>query len=188
MTQRTDRLNELLRQEIGVIMARDIADPRIGFVTVTEVDSTADLSHAKVWVSIIGTADERKETLRALTHAMPFIRRALGPRIRIRRIPELHVVADETLERGTRVLQLLHDIGAGNAIGEHEPVEDSLPTPIARLPHEGDAPEPITDPDALSGAPSRTGPGGKPIRRRRSGGPTSKPGRRPTTRRRGGPG
>jgi len=150
MSQRLDRVDELLRQEIGAILAREVSDPRIGFVTVTKVETTPDLSEARVWVSIIGTPDERKATLRALEHAMPFVRRNLGVRIRIRRIPALHVRHDDTIERGTRVLKLLDDIGSGAVA---DPLADdasatpteSLPTPVPRLPREGDAP-PEPDP------------------------------------------
>lgn len=146
MTERTKRVDELLRQEIGSIIAREITDPRIGFVTITDVETTPDLRHAKVWVSVIGSAAERDAALTSLAHAMPFIRHQLGSRLRIRRIPELHVRADDTLERGSRVLHLLNELEAGADPAELPPVEDSLPTPVLRLPHEGDAPEPETAP------------------------------------------
>jgi len=113
MTQRTDRVDELLRQEIGQLLARDVADPRIGFATITDVETTPDLRHAKVWVSVIGTEAERKAAVGALAHAMPFIRHELGGRLRIKRIPELHVRLDDTSERGTRVLRLLDELESG---------------------------------------------------------------------------
>src|SRR4051795_934641 len=139
MTQRTERVDELLRQEIGQILAKEVADPRIGFATITDVETAPDLRHAKVWVSVIGAKADRDETLRALGQAMPFIRRELGRRLRIKRIPELHVRLDDSAERGTRVLHLLQELEAGvepDAIG---PINESLPTPVPRLPHEGDA-------------------------------------------------
>jgi ribosome-binding factor A len=141
LSQRTDRVDELLRQEIGSIVARDVADPRVGFATVTKVETTRDLSHAKVWVSVIGQPTERKETIAALGRAMPFIRHELGGRLRIKRIPMLHVLLDDTAERGTRVLLLLNELEAGQ-IPDADPVTgESLPTPVARLPHEGDLPD-----------------------------------------------
>jgi ribosome-binding factor A len=145
MTARTDRIDELLRQEIGVIIAREIADPRVGFATVTSVETTPDLRHAKVFVSVIGQAADRKATLSALGRAMPFIQHELGKRLRIKRIPQFHLELDDTLERGTRVLHLLNELEAG-----HEPLEDaaigeSLPTPVARLPQEGDAELPVEE-------------------------------------------
>jgi ribosome-binding factor A len=143
VTQRTDRIDELLRQEIGAILSREVADPRIGFATITDVETAPDLTHARVWVSVIGQPDERKATMRALAGAMPFVRRQLGPRLHIRRIPELHVVLDETAERGTRVLQLLAELEAGETPDAAVSLHETLPTPVSRLRHEGDAPEPI---------------------------------------------
>ena len=132
MTQRTDRIDQLLREEIGAILARDVQDPRIGFVTVTEVDTAPDLSTARVWVSVIGQPDERRTAVRALEHAMPFVRRELGTRLRLRRIPELLIRADDTAQRGTRVLQLLAELEAGEAPAEVQPIGESLPTPTGR--------------------------------------------------------
>src|SRR5262245_66499707 len=107
MTARTNRIDELLRQEIGQILERDVQDPRIGFVTVTDVETAPDLSTARVWVSVIGQPEERDQTLRALGRAMPFVRHDLGGRVRLRRIPELHLRVGDTAQRGTRLLQLL---------------------------------------------------------------------------------
>lgn len=126
MTERTARLDELLREEISAVIARDVDDPRVGFVTVTDVEVAPDLRHAKVWVSVIGSDDERKQTLRALSRAMPFVRQRLG-KLRLKRIPELHVKLDTTSERGTRVLRILDDLESGR-----EPVDgetETLPTP-----------------------------------------------------------
>ena len=170
MTQRTDRVDELIRQEIGEIIARELSDPRIGFVTITDVETTPDLSHAKVWASFIGTSAERAVALGALGHAMPFIRHELGKRLRIRRIPELHLQSDETLVRGTRVLQLIHDIGAGAETSDAPVLDDTLPTPLPRLPHEGDAPEPPADVAAPLVMPAREA-GLRSRKRGRSAGP-----------------
>jgi len=133
VSQRTERVDELLRQEIGSIVSRDVADPRVGFVTITEVETTTDLRHAKVWVSVIGQPAERDAAVEALRHAMPFIRHELGQRLRIKRIPDLHVQLDDTAERGTRILQLLADIETGSIPAADVPVAESLPTPIPRL-------------------------------------------------------
>jgi ribosome-binding factor A len=171
MSQRTDRVDELLRQEIGALLTKEVADPRIGFATITDVETSPDLRHAKVWVSVIGTQAARDETLRALGDAMPFIRHELGKRLRIRRIPDLHIKLDDSAERGTRVLHLLHELEIGTDPEAIEPVVDSLPTPVKRLPHEGDAEDPLAPPaeaadvSAEGGAPrrrspERRGPGG----------------------------
>ncbi|MGH2475522.1 MAG: 30S ribosome-binding factor RbfA [Candidatus Limnocylindrales bacterium] len=138
MSQRTDRVDELLRQEIGAIITRDVADPRIGFATITRVETTRDLRHARVWVSVIGQPAERDATIAALRRAMPFVRHELGKSLRIKRIPDLHVQLDDTAERGTRVLRLLSELEAGSAPDGDLPLGETLPTPVARVHHEGD--------------------------------------------------
>jgi ribosome-binding factor A len=139
MSQRTRRVDELLREEIGALLAREVADPRIGFATITDVETSPDLRHAKVWVSVIGDPAARAETLRALQGSMGYVRHELGRRLRIRRIPELHVHEDDTAERGTRVLHVLQELEAGVDPEEITPVADTLPTPVPRLPRAGDA-------------------------------------------------
>jgi ribosome-binding factor A len=141
MTQRTDRIDELLRQEIGALLAKEVADPRIGFATITDVETSPDLRHAKVWVSVIGQQAERAQTLAALQHAMVFVRRELGHRLRLRRIPEFDVRLDDTAERGTRVLKLITELEAGREPDTTPVAGESLPTPVQRLPHTGDAPD-----------------------------------------------
>lgn len=167
VSQRTERVDELLRQEIGWIIARDVADPRIGFATITSVETTPDLRHAKVWVSVIGQPTEREATVAALRRAMPFVRHELGTRLRIKRIPDLHVHLDDTSERGTRVLQLLSELEAGVVPETDERPGESLPTPVARLPHPGDLPiEPPSAAELPEPRPRRRrqGPGGATAR------------------------
>ena len=130
MTERTARLDELLREEISGVITRDLDDPRIGFVTITDVEVAPDLRHAKVWVSVIGSEEERKETVRALSRAMPFVRQRLG-KLRLKRIPELHVKLDTTAERGTRLLRIIDDLGSGREPDKEERRE-TLPTPGAK--------------------------------------------------------
>jgi ribosome-binding factor A len=149
MTQRTDKIDELLRQEIGSILTREVKDPRVGFATVTRVQTAPDLGHAQVWVSVIGQQAERKETIAALDGVMHFVRRELGSRLRLRRIPILHVRLDDTLERGTRLLHLLDELEAGRTPDDLAPDDETLPTPIVRLRHEGDLadePPPAAEP------------------------------------------
>jgi ribosome-binding factor A len=141
MSARTERVDELLRQEIGAIVAREVADPRIGFATITSVETTDDLRHAKVWVSVIGQPVERDAAVAALRHAMPFVRHELGTRLRMRRIPDLHIHLDDTAERGTRILRMLAELETGSIPDPDVAVAESLPTPVARLPHEYDLPE-----------------------------------------------
>jgi ribosome-binding factor A len=177
VSQRTQRVDELLRQEIGALLSKEVADPRIGFATITDVETSPDLRHAKVWVSVIGQKGDRDETLRALSAAMPFIRRELGKRLRIRRIPDLHVHLDDSAERATRVLHLLDELEDGVEPEEIAPINESLPTPVKRLPHEGDAEaategakgpakKPRRGPSPQRGPSGRRGSSGRP-----SGGP-----------------
>ena len=93
-------------------------------------------------MSIIGGKSDRKETLRALQNSMGFIRHELGRNLRIKRIPALHVHLDDSAERGTRVLHLLQELEQGADPETITPFNESLPTPVKRLPHEGDAEEP----------------------------------------------
>ena len=157
MTARTDRIDELLRQEIGAIIAREIADPRVGFATITSVETAPDLRHAKVLVSVIGQPADRKAAVVALGRAMPFVRHELGKRLRLKRIPEFHLELDDTLERGTRVLHLLNELEAGHVPDDPAAAGESLPTPVARLPHEGDTPHPdeLVIPPAPGGRSNR---------------------------------
>lgn len=140
MSQRTARLDELLREEISDVVRREVDDPRIGFVTITDVEVSPDLRHADVWVSVIGSAPERKQTLRALSHAMPFVRGRLG-KLRLKRIPELHVKEDDSAERGTRVLAILDDLEQGGE-GEVPELEETLPTPTGASAVEPAQPKP----------------------------------------------
>ena len=127
MSERTRRLDELLREEISRVIRREVDDPRIGFVTITDVEAAPDLRHATVWVSIIGAADEKRMTMRALSRAMPFVRQRLGV-LRLKRIPALHIKEDDSAARGTRVLQILDEIESGGE-GNVPELPETLPTP-----------------------------------------------------------
>ena len=166
MSQRTERVDHLLRQEIGALLTKEVADPRIGFATITDVETSPDLRHAKVWVSVIGPDADRVATVRALQGSMGFIRHELGRRLRIRRIPELHVQLDDTATRGTRVLHVLQELEAGVDPEAISPLDDTLPKPVGRLPHEGDADDavPLTGSEEPDGPPGR--PTGRPPLRR----------------------
>jgi ribosome-binding factor A len=157
MSQRIDRVDELLRQEIGSLLAKELADPRIGFATITDVETSPDLRHAKVWVSVIGGKSDRVETVRALQASMGFVRHELGKRLRIKRIPALHINLDDSAERGTRVLHLLQELELGVDPQAVTPFNETLPTPVKRLPHEGDAEEPAAETEP-GGPGSGTGP------------------------------
>ena len=107
MTRRTERINDQLREEISDLVLREMKDPRIGgLVTITEVDVSPDLSHAKVFVSVHG--QRRREEVHVQGAGAPprgFLQRELRRRLTIRRMPELAFVADDSIERGARILE-----------------------------------------------------------------------------------
>ncbi len=108
MTRRTERINDLLREEISDLLHREVKDPRVaGLVTITGVDVSPDLCRAKVFVSVMGTDAEKASTLQALETAAHFLQRELRKRLTMRRVPELDFVSDDSLERGARILALL---------------------------------------------------------------------------------
>lgn len=114
MTRRTERINDLLREEISDLLLRQVKDPRVGgLVTITEVDVSPDLRVAKVFVSVMGTDEEKASTFRALAAAAHFIQRELRRRLTIRRTPELTFLADASLERGAHILDLLQQAQEG---------------------------------------------------------------------------
>ena len=110
MTQRTDRLDSQIRQELMTLLQREMKDPRIGFATITRVETARDLGTAKVWVSIMGTDVEREQTMKALTDAAPWLRRQLGGRLTVRHVPQLLIRHDDSIEAGDRVLRLLNEL------------------------------------------------------------------------------
>ncbi len=110
MSQRTDRLDSQIRQELMELLQREMKDPRIGFVTITRVETARDLGSARVWVSVLGTPEEQQTAVKALTDAAPWLRRQLGDRLTIRHIPQLLIRHDDSIEAGDRVLRLLREL------------------------------------------------------------------------------
>jgi ribosome-binding factor A len=106
--KRSERVSDQMKQEIADILMRKIKDPRIGFVTVTDVDIADDLKNAKVFVSIYG--GDKDATMKGLGSATPFIRSELGKRLRMKFIPELLFRFDGTVERGAHIMELLKEI------------------------------------------------------------------------------
>jgi ribosome-binding factor A len=108
-SERMRRINELLREVIATEVVR-LKDPGIGFVTITGVDTSPDLRASRVYYTVLGEADEREETLKALRRAAPRLRSALGEQVRLKYLPVLEFHYDEAIERGIRMDQLLHDL------------------------------------------------------------------------------
>jgi ribosome-binding factor A len=107
---RQERLRELIKSEFGQILQRDLKDPRIGFVSVTDVELSNDFSHVKIFVSIMGNDEAKRSTMEGLESAKGFIRTELGKRIRLRHTPEVHLIADNSIDRGTRIFELLAEV------------------------------------------------------------------------------
>ncbi|HEX8393956.1 MAG TPA: 30S ribosome-binding factor RbfA [Longimicrobium sp.] len=105
--RRTDRINEQLKQEISILVRDEVRDPRVGLATITAVQTSPELDHAKVYFTALGEEDERKEILSGLRSAAPFIRHELGKRLHMRRIPELHFELDRVLAEAMRIELLL---------------------------------------------------------------------------------
>ena len=113
MTRRLERINSLIREELSDLLRREIKDPRLGgFVAITEVTTSADLKHATVFVSNIGNAGKRHETLDALTAAAGFFHHELTKRLTMRHIPGLSFQWDDSIERGERLLRLMDKVAA----------------------------------------------------------------------------
>jgi ribosome-binding factor A len=110
MSQRTDRLDSQIRHELMDLLQREMKDPRLGFATITRVETARDLGHARVWVSVLGTDAERERTMDALRVATPWLRRRLGERLQLRHVPELTVRHDDSIESGDRVLRLIQEL------------------------------------------------------------------------------
>jgi ribosome-binding factor A len=107
---RPDRVGEEIRHELGQLLTREVQDPGIGFVTLTRVRVSADLQLARVYYTQLGDDDARRDTRRALTRATPFLRRQLGRRVRLRRVPVLEFHFDESVEQQERIERILIDL------------------------------------------------------------------------------
>jgi ribosome-binding factor A len=118
---RIDRVNEQLKREVSRLLVGEVKDPRVGGVTVTRVSAAPDLTLARIFVQLTGDEEERAETMNGLAAATPFIRTALGQRIRMRRVPELRFERDESLEHAMRIEELLADAAMGEDREEPEP-------------------------------------------------------------------
>ena len=108
-TRRTERVDELLKQEIARVI-RELKDPRVGFATVMDVRTSPDLRHARVYVSVLGEESEKQDTIATLGRARGFVRARVGEEISLKYLPELHFELDRTLERAARIEELLEEL------------------------------------------------------------------------------
>jgi ribosome-binding factor A len=107
---RPDRVGDQVRQELAELIARQVQDPGIGFLTITRVKLTPDLQQARVFYTAIGDDKQRAETAKALRRATPFLRRQVGRRLRLKHVPELQFLYDETIEQQDRIERIIRDI------------------------------------------------------------------------------
>jgi ribosome-binding factor A len=124
VSRRTERLSEEIREEVALLIASELKDPRIGFVTVTRVEVTPDLRTARIYVGVLGTEKQRTTSLAGLKQGAGFLRRALGRTLRLRYTPELLFQYDEGLEASDRVAKLLAEIGSSPTAAPENPEDD----------------------------------------------------------------
>ena len=123
---RADRVEQLAREVLGEAI-QELKDPRVGFATVTGVKISRDLRLAQVFVSALGSDEDRETTIGAIQHATPHLRAILGREVRLRRLPELEIVEDQTAQTSERIEQLLRGLGVSKppeAAPADSPVED----------------------------------------------------------------
>ena len=109
-SNRPERVGEAIRDDLSQMIAREVHDPGVGFLTLTRVSVTPDLQIARVYYTALGDETARRETAKALRRASPFLRRQLGQRLRLRRVPQLEFFYDESIERADRVERILHEL------------------------------------------------------------------------------
>ena len=124
MHSRPERVGEEIREELGSIIAREVKDPGLGFITLTHVKMSADLQVARVYYTTMGDEKARRETAKALARCAPFLRRQIAARVRLRRVPELYFTYDESVARGQRIEQLLQEIKAAPRPDDDAPAPD----------------------------------------------------------------
>ena len=107
---RSERIAEQIRGELALLLAREVHDPGLGFVTITRVQVTSDLQLARVYYTALGDEKAQKSTARALERAVPFLRRQIGARLRLKRVAELDFIYDESIAGQDRIEQLLNEI------------------------------------------------------------------------------
>jgi ribosome-binding factor A len=112
MGNRPERVGDAIRDELSQLIAREVHDPGIGFITFTTVKVSPDLQLARAYYTMMGDEQARRDTAKALGRAMPFLRRQLGQRLRLRRVPELQFFYDESIAHQDRIEQILQDLKA----------------------------------------------------------------------------
>jgi ribosome-binding factor A len=117
---RMRRVNEAIREIVSAHIAESLSDPRIGFVTVTAVDTSPDLSHARVFVTVLGDTTEREQALAGLASSRGYLQARVGSEMRMKRTPTLEFLYDESTDRGLRISRILDEAPPARPGGESE--------------------------------------------------------------------
>jgi len=117
---RVDKVQELIKQEVSNMILRELKDPRIGFATVTQVAVSGDLRHAKIFVSLMGSEEQKLQTWEGLNSSLGFIRSELGKRIRLRYTPEINLQWDTSLDHSVKIQKLLDEVKKEEESRTHE--------------------------------------------------------------------
>lgn len=110
MSHRPEKVREFIKEQVSDIILHHLKDPRIGFVSVTDVEVSVDLRHAKVFVSVLGDVQAKTDTMAGLESAQGYVRSELGRRLQMRFTPEILFRIDESIERGTRIVTLIREV------------------------------------------------------------------------------
>src|SRR5688572_27800748 len=146
---RPQRVGEEILQELGTLLVREVHDPGIGFITLTRTKVSPDLQLVRIYYTLIGDDKAKRETQKALERATPFLRRQIGARVRLRRVPELRFEFDQSVEHQQRIERILLDLEeerkARAEAGEGDTTAvapaEGTPTPATDAGIPGDAPE-----------------------------------------------
>lgn len=125
---RASRVGDQIRAELAELLTREVHDPGIGFLTITHVKVSPDLQQARAYYTTLGDDQARRESARALERATPFLRRHIGRRLRLKRVPELTFSFDESIEKNDRIERILQQLNSERA-GEPAPTTDDVDGP-----------------------------------------------------------
>lgn len=125
---RASRVGDLIRAELAELLTREVHDPGIGFLTITHVKVSPDLQQARAYYTTIGDEKARRESARALERATPFLRRHIGRRLRLKRVPELTFSFDDSIEKNDRIERILQELNT-ERVAEPAPAADGVDGP-----------------------------------------------------------
>jgi ribosome-binding factor A len=107
MTRRSERVGELIKAEVSALIQHDLRDPRLGLVSITRVEASPDMRTAKIFFSVLGDEEKKKDTIKVLRGAAGYLRREIAPRLQLRHVPQLFFQFDEAMEHGDKIQRML---------------------------------------------------------------------------------